>query len=90
MHLEIKSNMEFMEMSENLSISDIIKRAGGPEAIAARANGKLSRWAVYKWPSNGIPASHWPILIELAKVTANELLAANVAARSAAEPEAAA
>lgn len=71
-------------MEASPSIPDIIKKAGGPDAIADRSRGKLSRWAVYKWPNNGIPDQHWPLLIDLARVTPKQLLAANEAARAAA------
>lgn len=67
----------------NLSVHQIIKRAGGADAIADRSEGKLSRWAVYKWQAKGIPDPHWPLLIEMAGVKAEDLLSANVRLRRA-------
>jgi len=71
-----------------LSISEIIKRAGGPNAIAAAADGAISTDAVYKWPQIGIPDRHWPSIIALAAaggatITPDDLMRANIAARAA-------
>lgn len=63
------------------SISDIIKDAGGASAIADASDGKVSVDAIYKWPKIGIPDRHWPIILPLASATADEMLAANLAAR---------
>jgi len=77
--------MEF-DMRDAL-IRDIIKRAGGASAIAAAApaDAPVTIEAVYKWPKIGIPDRHWPWIMQLAGVTADELLTANVAARSTTE-----
>lgn len=64
------------------TIRDIIEAAGGPAAIADASNGSVSVEAVYKWPKIGIPDRHWPFILPLACATADEMLAANVAARS--------
>ncbi len=69
-------------MADPTTISEIIRRAGAPAAIAAASQGKITAEAVYKWPKIGIPDRHWTLLIELSGATADELLAANVLARS--------
>ena len=67
-------------------ISQIIQDAGGPRKIEEASAGKLTADAVRKWRRFGIPDRHWPILIELAGATPDELFAANVNVRA---PEAA-
>lgn len=79
------------------TIEEIIKAAGGADAIAERLPKRRNtdgskrdpRWAVYKWKTNGVPARHWPVLIELAGATPDELLSANTAAQSASSEAAA-
>lgn len=71
------------------SIAEIIHAAGGFARIAEASNGAVTIDAVYKWPKIGIPDRHWPVVIPLANSSAEEMLAANVAARSN-EPERAA
>jgi hypothetical protein len=71
------------------TISEIIKNAGGAAAIAAASAEKFKVDAVYKWPENGIPDRHWPLLIEMAGSSPEELFAANVAARASSDEEAA-
>lgn len=68
-------------MENMLTITQIIKQAGGATAIAEASAGAIKKDAVYKWPSIGVPDRHWPILIERAGVTAEQLYAANLAAR---------
>ncbi|MDX0511445.1 carph-isopro domain-containing protein [Sinorhizobium medicae] len=66
------------------TIKQIIKDAGGPDAIAqasSRAGGDISKDAVYKWSKTGIPDRHWPVIIALTKYRPGELYAANCAAR---------
>lgn len=75
-----------MDEPAPLTIAVIIKRAGGAVAIASETKGELSADAVYKWPKIGIPDRHWPLVMRLSGASADEMLAANVAARS---PEAA-
>lgn len=70
-------------MDDPNPISEIIKKAGGPDAIAEKSAGKLTRWAVYKWAGNGVPDQHWPLLMEMANVSADDMLAANVSIRHA-------
>lgn len=68
-----------------MTIKEIIEKSGGPKAIGdaiAAARGKPSKPdAVYKWPAIGIPDRHWPIIISLSGVTAQELFEANLEAR---------
>lgn len=67
-----------------ITIRQIIKDAGGAEAIAnavADAGGDLSKDAVYKWTKTGIPDRHWPIIIALTEHGPVALYAANCAAR---------
>ncbi len=67
------------------NVRQIIEDAGGPKEIAKAA--KNTRWkitfkSVYDWPQIGIPDRHWPVLIKLAKATAEELMEANKKARA--------
>jgi hypothetical protein len=64
------------------SIPQIIADAGGPHAISAALNGAVTPDAVTKWPRIGIPDRHWIFIIPLAKSSADEMMAANLAARS--------
>lgn len=62
------------------TVSDIIRRGGGPDQIAQKAieNGvKLTADAVKKWRKNGIPEKHWPILMDLSGIDVKRLFAAN-------------
>ena len=63
------------------TIPDIIKDAGGASAIAGASDGRVSIDAIYKWPKIGIPDRHWPLVLPLAKASADELMAANLMAR---------
>jgi len=65
------------------TVQQIIEKAGGASAIAEASKGKITTEAVYKWPKIGIPDRHWPIVLPLAGATADEMMAANIAARSA-------
>jgi hypothetical protein len=64
------------------TISEIIKDAGGAKAIADACGNKFKVDAVYKWPDIGIPDRHWPLIIERAESSPEELYTANLAARS--------
>lgn len=66
------------------TISEIIKAAGGARAIEVATEGKIKSDAVYKWPGIGVPDRHWPVLIEMAGATPDELFEANRAAREGA------
>lgn len=80
MILEFKSS-KFAGMENTLTIAQIIKQAGGASAIAEASEGAIKKGAVYKWPAIGVPDRHWPILIHRAGVTAEQMYAANLAAR---------
>ena len=67
------------------NVRKIIEDAGGPKKIAEASS--KTRWpiaakSVYDWPQIGIPDRHWPILVKLAKATAEELYEANKTARA--------
>lgn len=64
------------------TVRDIIRDAGGPQALADASKGVITVDAVYKWQTIGIPDRHWPLVMPLSGATADELLAANVRARS--------
>ena len=67
------------------NLRQIIDGAGGPKRIAgASLNTKwpISAKSIYDWPQIGIPDRHWPILIELASATPEELYEANRSARA--------
>lgn len=67
------------------NITDIIKAAGGAKAIHEASNGAITRDAVYKWPSIGVPDRHWVLLMSLTETSADELYSANRMARSSTE-----
>lgn len=65
-------------------IKKIIADAGGPKKIAAATEGTervITAKSVYDWPQIGVPWQYWPVLIKLAKSSANEILEANKKAR---------
>jgi len=64
------------------TVRDIIKDAGGPAAVVAACAQELTVDAVYKWHSNGVPDRYWPFILPLAKVSADEMFAANEMARA--------
>lgn len=74
-------------MSEEFdrSIPKIIKDAGGPSKVASASCGAVTVDAVYKWSKIGIPDRHWPLVMPLARASAAEMLAANLAARTQTE-----
>lgn len=72
------------------TISEIIKAAGGARKIREAGGCTFKTDAVYKWSEIGIPDRHWPILMELADATPDELFAANLKARSSKQEGAAA
>jgi hypothetical protein len=67
------------------TVKGILEHAGGPTKIAEASAGAISVEAVYKWSKIGIPDRHWSILMGLCDVTADELYAANLAARAPAD-----
>lgn len=66
-----------------MDIDQIIENCGGAQAIAEAHSGKLTKWAVYKWPHSGAPDRYWPTLKRLSRVplTDSDLAAANIRAR---------
>jgi hypothetical protein len=79
-----------MKSEIGMTISEIIEKAGGREAVAAalsaaRGEGKeIKPDAIRKWPMIGIPDRHWPTIIEMVPgLTPQDLFDANVAARTA-------
>jgi len=67
------------------TISELIKAAGGPAKIADSVPEAITVDAVYKWQRIGIPDRYWPVVMRLANASADEMLAANVTARSPSE-----
>ena len=65
------------------TLNEIIEAAGGPGGIEARSGGAITRDAVYKWPTIGVPDRHWELLITHADSSAEELYQANRVARGA-------
>jgi hypothetical protein len=72
------------------TISEIIKDAGGARKIQEASGGSFTTDAVYKWNEIGIPDRHWPLLVDLAQATPDELFEANIKARSSKQEGAAA
>jgi hypothetical protein len=74
-------------MADHLDVSELIKKAGGADAISAEANKrgmKLSRWAVYKWQRSGVPERYWDLFQSLTGVGPSQIYEANTLARSTA------
>jgi hypothetical protein len=64
----------------NTRVSDLIKRAGGPDVISDASKDTthpIGPDAVHKWRKNGIPDVHWPIFIRKASATIEEIYRAN-------------
>lgn len=72
------------------TIAEIIKDAGGARKIQEASGGTFTSDAVYKWHEIGIPDRHWPLLVDLAQATPDELFEANIKARSSKQEGAAA
>lgn len=69
----------------SMSVSDLIKKAGGADEISAASMSTrypIGSNAVHKWRKNGIPDVHWPIFIRKASVSADEIYQANEALRT--------
>jgi hypothetical protein len=62
------------------SIRELVQAAGGTGPVSAAVG--VTRDAVLKWEGIGIPDRHWPILLPLCNSTADEMLAANITART--------
>lgn len=70
----------------NMSVRDLIKKAGGAEEISAasqRTRFPVSASAVHKWRRNGIPDEHWPLFIKKAAVKVEDIFRANQLLRRA-------
>lgn len=69
------------------SLERWIKAAGGAVAIAKASQETdypiMSVKTVYKWPVNGVPQWHWPMLMKLSGATEKDLRAADQEARDA-------
>jgi hypothetical protein len=63
------------------TVREIVDAAGGAVSLSPVLG--VTPDAIYKWDSIGIPDRHWPKLIPIAASNAAELLAANIAARTA-------
>lgn len=71
------------------TIPEILKAAGGAKGISEASGGTITKDAVYKWPTIGIPDRHWGLLIDLTETTPEELYRANATARGSSEGAAA-
>lgn len=68
----------------DLTVSELIKRAGGVEKISALSmttDAPVTPSAVHKWRANGIPELHWPIFIDQTGVSVEMIYRANEALR---------
>lgn len=63
------------------TVPEIIRAAGGARSIHEASNGALTKDAIYKWPSIGIPDRHWSLVMTLSGATPEELFNANTTAR---------
>jgi hypothetical protein len=68
------------------TISEIIKDSGSARGISEASNGEITKDAVWKWPTIGVPDRHWPLLIQLSGATPDELYEANRLARGDTQP----
>lgn len=73
-----------MEICDKLTCREIVRLAGGPAKIGeaaskrdAEIDAQKMEWAAQKWRQNGIPDTHWDLMIELAGVTVDQLYQAN-------------
>lgn len=67
-----------------LNIRQIIKDAGGPDAISLASQTSLKpigAEAVKKWTRIGIPEDHWPTVMSLSGKSVEEIYTANAALR---------
>ena len=80
--MEFTSSICSVMSGPDLTISEIIKLAGGASAIERESGGSVTAEAAYKWPKIGIPDRHWPLIMRLTRATADQLFRANVVARA--------
>jgi hypothetical protein len=66
---------------QSRTVEDLIKAVGGRKAAAGLTGS--GGYAPYKWPKIGIPEKHWPVFIEHAGASPDEIFAANQRARAA-------
>ena len=64
------------------TVRQLIEAAGGVERISAALGQKPSPYAILKWRYNGVPDRYWPTILTMANATADEMLAANISART--------
>ncbi|MEC9345520.1 MAG: hypothetical protein VYB54_04785 [Pseudomonadota bacterium] len=64
-------------------IPDIIRAAGGAEAVAVEAG--VTVHAVQKWARKGVPDWHWPTLMKLSGVSLEQMFGANQQIRAKGE-----
>jgi hypothetical protein len=72
--------------SGDLTVKQIVERAGGASAIARAAEErgvKLKVFAVYKWSKIGIPQKHWTLVTSMSQVSAQQIFEANERLKSA-------
>ena len=67
------------------TVRQIIEAAGGADKVSLALGEAVTPGAVYKWFRIGIPDRHWPAILPMAGASADELLAANIAARTQTE-----
>ncbi len=68
------------------NVRDIIKACDGAERISVesqKTGRPISTKGVYSWSRIGISDWHWPLVMKLSGVSAQDLLAANEALRRA-------
>ena len=82
MHRKIFCDMGSNMRKRHRSVKELIDAAGGEDHVSAALGGRPTSYAVLKWRYNGIPDRYWPILLPLANATAEEMLAANISART--------
>jgi hypothetical protein len=68
------------------TISEIIKDSGSARGISEASNGEITKDAVWKWSTIGVPDRHWPLLIQLSGATPEELYEANLVVRGTVVP----
>lgn len=79
---EIIYDMGLRMRKRHRTVKELIDAAGGFEHVSAALGGKPTPGAVFKWRYNGIPDRYWPIILPLANASAEEMLAANISART--------
>ena len=68
----------------DLTVSELIKRAGGADeisAVSAGSSAPVTPSAVHKWRVNGIPETHWAIFMDRAGASVEMIYRANESLR---------